>query len=343
MKKIPTYMLVRKLQLDAGDKKTDLSAKKDASLKRKTKLARLAISARSLQFGFSQKEQAALNSATSSTKVAKVFTKLSPNFKRTLFKTFITEPIIASGAKAVRKGHVNASVNSIARELARTKNVQRVGILDLGAWISGLPLLLKKLNAVQSPFTIFEIQAPIPAGMLKSREGMNAWAKKQIGKKFKKSDWDDVESHTVADEFFVAAEDIRKSMGLDLIVGMTPAMVAGVDEDGIYLNHFCSVSGKTIVLSTTDLRPFAEKAGRPYEAAVGAILLAALMVAANKKIYYHDDTGCLFDYNESRVSLIKALKKMYIDENCLGLMTVDQRTAALAMLKVLKDMKRGPK
>ena len=289
-------------------------------------------------------EEAILKSMSLSPKLTKVFNKLNPRFRKTLLSTLIAEPDRSGGGEVVRKSSMNIKVASITRELGRAKKVRRVGILDLGAWIGGLPLLLKRLNAAQSPFVMFEIQAPLPGGMLKTPEGMLNWAAVQLGEPLSKAERNQMEPQMVANEFFAAAEDIRKSMGLDLIVGMTPAMVAGVDHDGgIYWNHFSSLSGKTILLSTADLRHFAEKAGRSFEAAVGAILLASLLVAVNSKLEYHDDTGCLFDYNGSRVSLIKTLKEMQIEKSCLAVMTAEQRTAAHAMLKVLKALRRRSK
>jgi hypothetical protein len=336
-------MLVRKLDLGAARKETTMPGKKrvpapaieialEPSRRKKIDLPR----------DFTLSEQAALKSALKSPKLAEVFTKMNPRFRQTLVTTFREEPRATGRPKARSKlkSAQRSSVATITWELGRTKNVRRVGVLDLGAWIGGLPSLLEMLNAAQTPFTIFEIQAPIPGGMLKTPEGMNEWAEARLGKPLSMTERSRMERQIVADEFFAAAEDIRTSMGLDLLVGMSPAMVAGIDDGGIYWNHFGSVSGKTILLSTADLRLYAEKAGRPFEAAVGALLVSALLVAVNGNLGYHDDTGCLFDYNESRVSLIDSLKAMQIEDSCLAVMTAEQRTAALAMLKVLKAMKR---
>ncbi|BAK77239.1 hypothetical protein NH8B_2425 [Pseudogulbenkiania sp. NH8B] len=124
---------------------------------------------------------------------------------------------------------------------------------------------------------------------------------------------------------------------------MTPALVAGIEPgNGIYWNHFSSVFANTILLSTADLRLFAERAGRPYEAGVGVLLVAALLVSVNDKLGYHDDTGCLFDYNGSRESLVTTIERMHIDSQCLEKMTFDQRDAVTKMLATLKRFKRKP-
>lgn len=244
------------------------------------------------------------------------------------------------GSFAKRKADV-VGVLSDTRALARLAKVRRVGVLDMGAWIGGVPTLLERLNAAQSLFTIFEVQAPMPGGLLKTPVGMAEWAAEQLGKPLSKSDRDEMEPHVIANEFFTAAEDIRNHFGLDLIVGMTPAMIAGFQADGeIFWNHFSAVTDKTILLSTADLRRFAEAAHRPFEAGVGALMVATLLVAVNRKLGYHEDTGCIFDYNGSRVSLVTTLKLMRIDVQCLRAMTTEQADAAISMLTVLKRMKR---
>ncbi|MGB5081205.1 MAG: hypothetical protein WBO23_10735 [Burkholderiales bacterium] len=290
---------------------------------------------------YAQAEQVVLKSVKASPKLTKVFVNLDPQFKKALISSFVTIPAKAAKSRARAKPSVSTGVISVARELARLEKVRRVGVLDMGAWIGGLPTLIERLNAAQPLFTIFEVQAPIPGGLLKTPAGMAEWAVEHLGKQLSKRERDALERHVIANEFFAAAEDIRTHLGLDFIVGMTPAMVAGVQSDGsIYWNHFSSVFDKTILLSTADLRQFAEDAGRPFEAGVGALLVAALQIAVNRKLGYHEDTGCIFDYNGMRATLVTTFKQMRIDAQCLHNMTPEQRDAATSMLAVLKRMKR---
>ena len=205
-------------------------------------------------------------------------------------------------------------------------------------------MLLDKLNASQPLFTIFEIQAPIPSGLLKTPAGMAEWAARHLERPLTKNERSGLKPQFIADDFFLAAEDVRTNLGLHLIVGMTPAMVAAVSHDKVLWNLFSSVSGKTILLSTADLRQFAEQAGRPFKAAIGAILVAALLVAVNSKMKYHKkDSGCVFDYNGSRVSLVETIRAMQIERSCLEKLTSDQQEAGVSMLAALKRMKRKSK
>ena len=211
--------------------------------------------------------------------------------------------------------------------------------MDLGAWVGGLGILLKALNSVQSLFELFEVQAPVPGGLIKTSDGMLQWLAENGGYSASLVA-SDVEPQMIADEFFRAAEDIRKALDLGRVVGLTGAMIAGVDERGLYWNYVSVGEGRTVLLSTNDVRNFAEQADRPFAAAVGAMLTGALLANLNENITYHDDTGCLFDFNQSRVSLVNTFRRLRIDDPCFAKLTQKQRLAADAMLKDLRAMKR---
>jgi hypothetical protein len=338
MKKLPKFTLVRKIDLALPE--TDPTQPRPPTI-RKGKLPNSKSPVGETTVLRSAKaEHLIITTIRESPGLAKVFASLDPQFQMAYLSSFAT-----STAKAMRPGttaplDVNHDAVKVIRDLARQETVRRVGLLDMGAWIGGLPPLLERLNNAQSFFTIFEIQAPLPGGMLKSPAGMEAWTNSQLGKPLRQKE--PFEPHVIANEYFVAAQDIRKSLGLDFVVGISPAMVAGVEPDGeIFWNHFSAVADKTILLSSADVRQFSREAGRPFEAGVGVLLVASLLIAVNGHLQYHDDTGCIFDYNGSRVSLANSIRRMRIDGSCLRTMTSDQRDAARQMLATLRRMKRS--
>lgn len=235
-----------------------------------------------------------------------------------------------------------ATAARIVRQVALRDDVLRVGILDMGAWIGGLPNLLSRLNSAQDLFAIFEVQAAVPAGLVKTPEGMVQWIEKETGERLPPKERKSMQRQLITDDFFSAAADIRESMGLDRLVGITPAMLAGRESDGPFWNYFTRVRGSEIVISTADVRDYAEVAGRPFEAAVGAMLIPTLLIAANSNLRYHDDTGCLFDFNQARVTFIESIHNMMIDVQCKKRMTPDQWAAASGMVKAISAMKRRP-
>ncbi len=248
------------------------------------------------------------------------------------------QPVAKKAAKPRLRMAAKKKLKAATKSQPKSRTL-RVGVLDLGAWLGDLRSLLEGLNRVQTLFEFFEVQAPVPGGLIKTSEGMLQWAAEN-GLYTGSMDASTFEPQMIADEFFLAAEDIRKALKLARVVGVTAAMIAGVDEDGVYWNHVAAGEEKTILLSMKDVRAFAEQAERPFAAAVGALLIGALFASINEKITYHADAGCLFDDNQSRVSLIETFKALSIEASCFNKLTPKQRVAADAMLSALRLMKR---
>lgn len=367
MKKLSPYMLVRKASISgANDAPGSTSSAKPPSVPRPPKGQQGTNPAET-------RRRAGQLRATSP-ELARTFNKLDSAFRNTLLAscervpalpgkvdgatkrklksdTSATAPDAPLARSSERRQATNKSpgvtgsdqyLTQIARELSRMTKVQRIGLLDLGVWIAGLPALMSRLNAAQVPYTLFEINAPVPAGLRKTTEGMDAWMQSH-GVQLKKSERAALQPQVIAGDFFTVAHDIRTGMGLDMVVGLIPVMVAGESDEGVYWNHYCSVSDGAALVSTADLREFAATAGRPFEAAVGVLLIGAILVRFNSKLSYHDNRGCIFDYNEDRVSLIDTIKTLKLCADCAKHMSAEQKGATEAMLAVLRKMKRKSK
>jgi hypothetical protein len=226
----------------------------------------------------------------------------------------------------------------------QSSRVRTIGLLDLGAWLSRLPELLKVMNGAQRRFAFLELQTPVPAGLVKTEEALVVWARKH-GVKLTKARRSELVRNMLADEFFYFAESLRRRYSLDLLIGLTPAMVAFVERGVPHWNYYACGDGKTAVVSTADVREYARRGRRPYEAAVG-MMVAAQVIALVDGIEYHPETrGCLFDFDEEREDLVVAIKKMRIDAECLALLkkpgAADSATALMAALSKMKEVRRG--
>lgn len=272
-----------------------------------------------------------------SLELAKRFTKLDPTFRRAVTTSIMTSAAAFGGTKPAKRRFVE-NIRSVAREVGRQDDVQTVGILDLGAWLSGLPKVLEKLNSAQSLVAFFEIQAPIPAGLIKSKKHIVDWAVHDQGVRLSKGERAEMARNILADEFFRAGKDILKSLGLNYLAALTPAMIAGSDRRQIYWNHFSSGRESLFLISTTDLRDFANKAGRSFESAVACLLVTQLLAAMTPKLKFHADRGCLFDYNGSRKSLIDTLRNPAIEPACLAKMEPAIREAATSLVTAIRRL-----
>jgi hypothetical protein len=150
-----------------------------------------------------------------------------------------------------------------------------------------------------------------------------------------------IKNNIVADDYFGLADGIRKDFKIDYIIGITPSMVACEDQDEIYWNHFSTFSHRAILVSTYQLRDFAEKTDRPFEAFLGGIIVAQLLVAKfYPKVGFHDNRGCLFDYNADRISLMDKVRDLKIESECLKGITPRYRPAAQSLIDFLRKLEK---
>lgn len=260
--------------------------------------------------------------------------KQSRGFAKTLLATSLG--IAPSPAGSLTDALPN--LRRVAEELERQPNVITVGIWDLGARVSRLPRIIETLNAAQGLFALFEVEAAIPAGMISRPERVLAWLREQTGKAPGRKERAEIANNMIAEDFYKRGEIVRKDLGLDYLAGITPSMVAFEDEGGVYWNNFATYDKRLVLASTHDLRRFAEKAGRPFEAAVGGLICGMLLVAVNPKLDYHrESTGCLFDMNLDRKGIVRSIKQARIDERCMGLMQPKYRPVAEALLEALRN------
>ena len=225
-----------------------------------------------------------------------------------------------------------------------------VGIWSLDAWLGSLSQLVDGLNQTQRTFVFYEVEARVPAGLISRPERVIPWLEEAL----KKNPSDDLREslaqakekrgdNLIANDFFPLAESIRIDLGLDYIVGVTPSMVAGEATDGsYYADHFSTYDGHTVLASSYDLQRYASENNLAFEAFLAAIVISELMVAICPKLGFHDDTGCLFDYNDDRDSLIKDVRNPLVEASCLDLIEPQYRDATTAFVEFIRSI-REPK
>ena len=233
------------------------------------------------------------------------------------------------------------ALRTISAELHRQPHVVTVGLWDLGSKVGRLPDVIEAMNEVQPVFTFFEVQAAIPAGLISLPDGVAAWAKERLGRPLKKAERDDILNNVIANDFFDHGETIRKDLGIDYLVGITPSMVAFEEGERVYWNFFSTYWGRTVLVSTYDLRKYAEAADRTFEAAVLGVAIAQLLTALNPRLGYHDNRGCLFDFNEERDTITDSLRDPRIEPECLGKIQPKYRDAASTLISLLSSYRQS--
>jgi len=214
-----------------------------------------------------------------------------------------------------------------------------IGLWDLGAWLGGLTRLIEAMNAVQNSFVFFEVKGTVPAGLISQPQRVIPWLRDCLGRSLTSEEEHDIKQNLIANDYFGLAEAIRSDFQIDLLVGIAPSMVAGNDEEEVYWNHFSTFYKATALVSTHDLREYAERTGRPFETFLACLIIAQVLVALfYPKLGFHDDRGCLFDYNADRVSLMKKGRDLRIEEECQNSIPKSYRPAAQVLMRFLSGL-----
>lgn len=272
------------------------------------------------------------NIKTFSGEVAKGFNAINPSLRSAIFASTLSEEALTAPEDVTKTS--SSALEKIAVEMSRSTSVKNIGILDLGAWLGALPKLLEAFNRAQPAFTFFEVQSAVPAGIISQPERVVAWVEMQ-GIRMSRSAKMEISRNIIADEFFRFAERMRVDLGLDYLIGISPAMIAGSDQGEVFWNHFSIGAGRMILLSTADMREFASRAERPYEIAIGNLLVSQLIQMLSPKIGCHEDRGCLFDCNANKRGVIDNIKKPMIEKACLEKIPASIRQSAQSLITAL--------
>jgi hypothetical protein len=228
------------------------------------------------------------------------------------------------------------TLSTIAKELARHPAVVLIGLWDIGAKVGKLPKIIETLNDVQELFTFFEIQAALPVGIAARPERLVKWVQESRKRPPTKKEREEMGQSVMAEELYEPADTIRKSLGIDYLIGLTPYMIAFIENRMAGWDYFSWAEKRIVLVSTLGLRQYASVAGRTFEVAAAAVAIATLLAQMNPSLKFHkQNRGCIFDYNYERDTIVLGLRDLKIEDVCLGKMEKKYRDAAVAMVKSL--------
>ena len=224
----------------------------------------------------------------------------------------------------------------------KTLKKTRVGLWDLGAWLGGLARIIEAMNNAQDRFVFYDIKAIVPAGIIGRPERIVEWISEHSDEPPSRQARKEIKNNIIANDFFKPANAIRQDLRVDYIVGITPSMIAGEDEDEIYWNHFSTFEDRVVLVSTYELRRFAREGKLSFEAFLIKIVVAELLVALfwNRNLGFHENRGCVFDYDPERFTIIDKVRNPKIEPACMKRITPSYRAAAEALMTLIRDYNR---
>jgi hypothetical protein len=256
---------------------------------------------------------------------------------------WVRSPRRAIPTQSALVSQFSASVKALgARAQATT-----IGILDLGARVADLSKLIEKMNKAQDRMVFFEVQTPVPAGMVKTGPALVTELERVIKHPLEDENRRaEVSSNMLVNEFLIFAESVRQKNGLDSLIGITPALLTYYRDEEVRLNYFSfNNQGPLSMVSTFQLRDYAKRASRPFEAAVGMLIVGRLMADRNHLIFHEDGRSCPLDKNRDHEGLVDSIRKMQFDSECLKAIKdgdPDEARAATALMASLRQL-RGVK
>jgi len=292
--------------------------------------------------------------------------ELAERFIRTLNASALGTVRAKAGVPGLTK---ELLLTAVFNDLQTGVESRRVGVIDMGAWVTGLGDLINRINVSQDAYTLFDVRTPMPAGMVKSGSAVQAWIREHADELEQPEQamlvGGEAENQMFMEDFLRAAVPIRQDIGVHTVVGITPARVAGLIRHAgqrkktLFTDDFSAVQVRdapdggdpswvpglervpVALLSTSDLREFASKADRSFEVAIGVLLVGALMVAHTPSMNYHDDTGCVFDSNEGehRGGIVDVLESLSVCDACQVTLGANARIAN-AMVEALNQIPR---
>ncbi len=243
----------------------------------------------------------------------------------------------------VSRAQPNYAPADMGRGSGRTRERLRIGIWDLDAQVGFLPPVLEQLSESQSAFAFFDVQAAIWPATLSSPTRTVAWADEWCEEPLSRSAHADLRQNVVYEDFAVQARQVCERLKLNTLLGMTKSMIAGFFDEEIHWNLFWAISDNCGLVSTADLREFAERAGRTPEMAVATHLVTSLLAefAADDGVLHAELRGCIFDYNEDREGLIGSLRRPYLEEACERTLPRRLRGPAQQLIETLDTYRRA--
>lgn len=278
--------------------------------------------------------------------IAKIFEQLpKPLREAALSSSVSSSPLNASHTADKEDINQTKILNSFtaAVRIAYTRaKATTVGILDLGSRISELKKLLNCMNMAQDRMVFLEVQTPVPAGMVKTGDALAQEFQKALGKSnFCDSSQKELGCNILVNEFMTFGKAVHEQNGLDILIGITPAMLAYHHNNEAFYNNFSYGGGGPIsMVSTYDLRSYAKKANRPFEAAVGKLLVGRIISNCNNLSFPKEPGAWTLDNNSDQEDFIESIRKMRIDKRCIDAIRKKDEGKAVTARKLMRALQR---
>lgn len=278
--------------------------------------------------------------------IAKIFEQLPKPLREAALSSSVSSSTLnashASDKEDINQTKILNDFTATVRIAYTRAKATTIGILDLGSRISELKKLIDCMNMAQDRIVFLEVQTPVPAGMIKTGDALAQDFQKALGKSnFSDKIQKKLDCNILVNEFLTFGKAVHAQNELDALIGITPAMLAYYRNNEAFYNNFSyGGSGPISMVSTYDLRSHAKQANRPFEAAVGKLLVGRLMSNCNNLSFHKDPGAWSLDNSIDRENFIESIRKMRFDERCIESIRKKDKGKAATARKLISALKR---
>lgn len=227
----------------------------------------------------------------------------APTLARAIVKqpqSFVATRVATSAAvgpsRVVASSHpVNNADN---KATIKVKAKVKVALLDIDSKVGFLPDLVRRVNDAQGYYNFEVVYVAVPSGYVRTDLSEDP--------------------QTFVPRLKDVLQPLPQQLHVNFVCGLTQHLIAGGSKGREYWNYFTSSvtdSDSIFVVSTFDLRRYAQKAKKSFAKAVFRLCLS-MLVASDPRLdidFHKETTGCLFDFCENRDDILVGLKKMKFD------------------------------
>jgi len=266
--------------------------------------------------------------------------------------------IARGGTEEVLKGLAEVEVSKAPRPdigrrtshpklLGRRGRTLRVGIWDIDVHAGFLYRVLDRINKCQTLFSFHPIEVTAPVGLTETGERTRELvrANELVRTLGLDTNAPSIADNTLASDIFAVAAPIRKKLQLDLLAALVAPMIMDLEpdpDDGkVGWNYFSTSRDSIAIVSAYELRRYAEKSQRPFEACLAMLIVPQILQETIPTLSFHEKPkGCVFDECEDRNDIVKGLKTMRLCKESLDEVPEQWRGQVQKIFKAIAEYKR---
>lgn len=244
----------------------------------------------------------------------KLITTLDKDLKTDTLTTYKnTVNFVLPDIKSMEIEHFETVVNEPAKKRLPSYHY-KVGLVDLDLDLKNLRSVANQLNKVQDYFLFSLPKMPPLTDNIWEIEGVKNFHVSEVPASY-------ISEHN--------------HLETDLMACITSYPLAFYEGDKVLYNYFSGPSDldeRFLFLSADQLKKFTKQAGTKYEEGIVYMLVGQLICYFTTIGYHNETRGCVMDFCDNRVDIVKGFKQRTFCKECLSKLPAGEFKKAIELL-----------